>query len=633
MKAEPICWRHMVSKLKLLLTLTLLVGAVGLLPGGAAPGAVRAADGPIADPEVWAALTAAADRTVAVRVETEGPGAEALEIALEALLRAGSVDEFEIVYGQNAAYVDGSGHAVRFLAAWPSVTRISLADDDEELAGDWGTGTQSIEAAEATAAFAGTVTRAGTATPLGGIRIRAYLQTGPTSWLLVATVLTASDGSYTAAGLEPGIYRARFEDPAGDYVPQYYNNKDSFGSATKFTLEDGQTTTGIDAALELAGHIAGTVTAKGNGEPVEDIVVSAHRSTNGGWESAGSAVSGGDGTYDIGGLPAGTYRVRFADVYMPPRHVTQVYDNVLTLDEGTDVPVTAGATTSGIDAAMGDYGRIEGTVTGAGGVAVDDIAVDVWEYSGSYWVWASGDMTDEGGAYVAYGLSTRDYRVQFSDPKGQYGGEYYNDKATLETADDVPVTLGYATEGIDAALSVAPDTASHGLVEGWNLMSFPVTLDDPSTPSAFETITGTYNVVWSYDGCASAQGDWLKYDPGDPLSSLTEVDTTHGYWIDMEAAGDLTVTGLHPISTVIDLCSGWNLVGYPSVSEKPVTEVLAPIEGKYDLVYAYDASDAEDVWKKYNPNVPVGNDLEEMWPWYGYWIRMTEPATLTIPGR
>lgn len=623
------------NKLKVLLILALLVGTAGLLPGVAAEQrAVLAADGPVVDPEVWTALVENPERMVAFRAETTPTQAERLGVALEALQSAGSVDEFQILYGQDAITGRGSGHAVRFLAAWPSVTRISVADEDDEPTPDGEMLAQATDAALATAAFAGTVTRADTGIPLEGIRVRAYLQTGPTRWLLVATVLTGSDGSYIASGLEPGIYRARFEDPGGDHVPQYYNNEDSFGSATPFLLEDGQTTTDIDAALEQAGHIAGTVTAVADGEPVEDIVVSAHHSTNGGWESVASAVSGGDGTYDIGGLPAGTYRVRFADVYSPPRYMAQVYDGQVDLADGDDVFVTAGATTSGIDAAMGDYGRIEGTVSGPGDIAIEGVNVDVLQYNSDQgeWDWASGDTTDADGAYVAYGLVTRHYRVHFSDAKGQYGEQYYDNKASIETADDVSVTLGDATEGIDASLDLAPQTVSHGLAEGWNLISLPVELDDPAIEGALETITGTYNVVWAYDGCAPPEDQWLKYDPDDALSSLTEVDTVHGYWIDLDAPGDLEITGLHPISTEIGLCRGWNLIGYASTTEKPVEEVFAPIAGQYDLVYGYVGGD-DPRWEVHIPGFP-GSTLEEMRPWSGYWIRVTVPsATLTIPGR
>ena len=43
------------------------------------------------------------------------------------------------------------------------------------------------------------------------------------------------------------------------------------------------------------------------------------------------------------------------------------------------------------------------------------------------------------------------------------------------------------------------------------------------------------------------------------------------------------------------------------------TDVLSSIEGQYDLVYAYHASDAADPWKKYNVAAPPFlNDLTEI---------------------
>jgi hypothetical protein len=315
-----------------------------------------------------------------------------------------------------------------------------------------------------------------------------------------------------------------------------------------------------------------------------------------------------------------------------------VYDNVLyagpeSLADGDSVGVSAGSTTPNINAALGGYGKISGAVVSSeGGSAVEGVYADVY-YSdtGLSWEWVSGATTDSAGTYEAGGLDTGDYRVEFSDPRGQYATESYNDRPSVDAGDDVPVELGHGTANINAALDLALDTVTHNPAQGWNLISFPVALEDPTTPAALETIAGTYNVVWAYDACA--QTPWLKYDPDDPLSSLTAVDTEHGYWIDLTTAGDLTVTGVHPISTVISLCSGWNLIGYASVSDRSVTEVLAPISGQYDLVYGYDGSDVDDPWEKYNPNVPVGNDLTTMRPGYGYWIHMTEPAALAIAGR
>ncbi len=446
----------MVSKLKLLVALVLLVGTAGLLPGAAAEQrTVLVADGSIVDPEVWRELMAAADRTVVFRVETESAEAEALEVPLHALQGSGSVHSFENLYGQDAIIVSGSGHAVRFLAAWPSVTRIALADEEDDRKNFDGIQAQNTLGVQAAGAFAGTVTLAGAGTPLEGIRVRGYRQTGPTTWDLAATVLTGADGTYTADGLDSGIYRARFDDPAGDHVPQYYDNRDSFEAATSFDVDEGETRTGIDAALELGGHIVGTVTSAEDGEPVKDIVVSAWRSTNGSWESAGSAVSGDDGTYDIGGLPAGTYRVRFSDPSSPPVYVSEVYDDASSLDDGTDVSVTAGETTSGIDAALGETGRIAGAVTAAeGGDPLADIVVSAWYSTTVGWQHAGSAVTADDGTYDLGGLPPEAYRVRFADASSppDYVSEVYEDASSLDDGTDVRVTAGETTSGIDAAL-------------------------------------------------------------------------------------------------------------------------------------------------------------------------------------
>jgi hypothetical protein len=66
--------------------------------------------------------------------------------------------------------------------------------------------------------------------------------------------------------------------------------------------------------------------------------------------------------------------------------------------------------------------------------------------------------------------------------------------------------------------------------------------------------------------------------------------------------------------------SGWNLIGYNSLSSNPIDTALAPLSGNYSIVWAYDTAEG-GVWKMYDPNAPVFvNDLTEMEPGRGYWI-------------
>ena len=77
---------------------------------------------------------------------------------------------------------------------------------------------------------------------------------------------------------------------------------------------------------------------------------------------------------------------------------------------------------------------------------------------------------------------------------------------------------------------------------------------------------------------------------------------------------------------------GWNLFGFNNMQADTGTEVvLNPIDGYYELVQAY--------WNgqpyQYDPSLPdFLNTLQDMYPWYGYWIKITNtpPNDLFIQG-
>jgi len=168
---------------------------------------------------------------------------------------------------------------------------------------------------------------------------------------------------------------------------------------------------------------------------------------------------------------------------------------------------------------------------------------------------------------------------------------------------------------------------------GWNLVSIPVSPASTVITDVLSIIEGKYDLVYGYDA-SDAADPWKKFNTAAPsfLNDLTDIDETMGLWIRATEAVTLTVSGSVPSSTDISLYTGWNLVGYPSQTTRPIDEALASIDGKYDLVYAYDAWDAADPWKKYNTAAPPFlNDLTEMGPGWGYWIRVSEDCTWTVP--
>lgn len=72
---------------------------------------------------------------------------------------------------------------------------------------------------------------------------------------------------------------------------------------------------------------------------------------------------------------------------------------------------------------------------------------------------------------------------------------------------------------------------------------------------------------------------------------------------------------------------GWNLVSIPLVpASSAITNVLASIAGKYDLVQAYIGG----AWRSYSPT--TGGDLTTIGTTMGFWLHATQPCTLVVVG-
>ena len=214
---------------------------------------------------------------------------------------------------------------------------------------------------------------------------------------------------------------------------------------------------------------------------------------------------------------------------------------------------------------------------------------------------------------------------------------------TIAPQDDVPIvqlpTLDDSTPPIRYGGQPDPPPSLPGfdgadkalLSTGWNLVSTP---SDPASPAPADVLAPVADTVeramW-WDACATTPG-WREYSPTDPASAtLDAIDSTRGIWLSSTDGGDLPTDGTPADFTSIALCPGWNLIGFPAGQERHVQSVLAPIADKYERVFAYDPARVGDPWQIYDVRVPEwANDLETMRPGRGYWILVTEAATLDL---
>lgn len=79
----------------------------------------------------------------------------------------------------------------------------------------------------------------------------------------------------------------------------------------------------------------------------------------------------------------------------------------------------------------------------------------------------------------------------------------------------------------------------------------------------------------------------------------------------------------------IDLNAGWNLISTPfSLTDPAIARALDSIKGDYTVVWGF----WNNRWWMYSPGNPALNDLNTLDAGRGYWIRMTQPRTLTFQG-
>lgn len=216
----------------------------------------------------------------------------------------------------------------------------------------------------------------------------------------------------------------------------------------------------------------------------------------------------------------------------------------------------------------------------------------------------------------------------FTGALARVAGEDIGDYAILQG--NLALNANYNMTFVEGTLTIIAGTEHQiDLVAGWNLVSFNLTPSDPDIEVVLEEIMEGVDLVYAWNG---ETGSWLRFDPDVGFgNTLEELDEAMGFWINMDAAATLTVVGTEPTTTDIPLYTGWNLIGYPADAGDDLPGALDGISGNYNLVMAYHAADTSDPWKLYEPDVPDWvTDLDQLDPGWGYWIDMTEGATLSI---
>lgn len=212
-------------------------------------------------------------------------------------------------------------------------------------------------------------------------------------------------------------------------------------------------------ARAATGSIAGTVTDAPTGEPIEGAEVCAEAIEE---ESNGACgYTETDGTYFIGGLSAGEYRVWF---WGSNQYEFEYFDGKKNWDEADPVEVPSGGQATDIDADMDRTATISGTVLAtADGLGVEEVEACAYPLDPAEETFSQCGYSDADGTYKIKGLVAGNYKVEFwaGFTGRDLAWQFYDHKPRYQDADVVSVAEGEWLEGIDADLFPGASIEGH----------------------------------------------------------------------------------------------------------------------------------------------------------------------------
>src|SRR6266850_824770 len=316
--------------------------------------------------------------------------------------------------------------------------------------------------------------------PLANVTISLFNPTAQSN----ITATSDSTGEYVVGGLPDGVYYARTTNTLG-YVNEAYNdipcvlacNNTTLGQP--LTIVGGAVVVAVDFALRSGGRVSGTISDSTTGLPLSGVTVSIVDAAG---ATVATATSDLAGSYVSGaGILSGNY---FAVTTNTAGYQNELYNNIpclgtCTFTAGTAVAINEGATTPGINFALGRGGRISGHVTDdASGAALQNVTVAIFDASGRQ---VSTATTDAGGSYITgSGLTTGSYFARTTNALG-YVDERYNDQVcpsgcSVINGTSFAVVQGVTTPGI-----------SFGLIKGGRIAGV-VTDDSTGQPLGGVTV-------------------------------------------------------------------------------------------------------------------------------------------------
>ncbi len=438
----------------------------------------------------------------------------------------------------------------------------------------------------------------------------------------------STTGVYTISELPTGTYKVRI-DPS-DYLPQFYNDKDSIQVADPISVTDGDTTHNINFYFHRGGAVSGMIVDTDGYGYTGAYYIDFYNSHTGDlvYSEFGSTP---DGNFTTGtDLETGTYKV---SVYPTDIGTSQWYKGAHSFETADTLVVTAPYTTSGINFDFSGWtGIISGTVRDIDGNPIKSY-VDV--YFGDVNEFVSEATTDDSGHFVVSHLPAASYTIYIT-PYGNdtlyylYMGQWYDGqpswtnatRITLNQGDsvDVNITLQKGGRFVGSVIDSITGQKIPRDEHDFTILFFKDGTDKPyradlCSYGTFESdvlFQGSYKMlllpISSYD---TSQNAPLDYNP-------------YHFEFYNESLNYSNATSLNLMPDSIIICD-FNTTKVPGAIEGHVMNGSNPLSGAYYYVIAINTEgypvaifETSDTSYYHIGGLVPGNYYLYLWP-YGLW--------------
>ena len=241
---------------------------------------------------------------------------------------------------------------------------------------------------------------------------------------------------------------------------------------------------------------------------------------------------------------------------------------------------------------------------------VDSVYVAIYSYShGKWWNAIAEDWSNDEPSLMQATIENNLWRLNQGLPDWENAQKYMVTATAVDSAgNSASVYANFTILGLH-------------LYKGWNLVSVPRELENPSIEAVFEGVTSVARVYY-YDP-TSEEWRWAIYDDGewDTSGGLTTIDDGKGYWIYATAETNVTLTlkEIEPpyVPPTYQIKAGWNMIGYTSINLQPTMNVTTYLSSlnSWIVIYKYDTSSGTFYMAK--PGYYQFNDVALT---EGYWL-------------